>query len=36
VKGDVDDRDESLKNDIQLASGFDIDCGLKGSKLSGG
>lgn len=35
VKGEIDDREEIMK-DIQLHNGFDIDCGLKGSKLSGG
>jgi len=35
IKGDVDERDESLKK-TQLHQGFEITCGLKGSKLSGG
>jgi len=35
VKGEIDDREESLK-DINLHAGFDIQCGMKGSKLSGG
>jgi hypothetical protein len=35
IKGDVDERHESLKLS-QLHSGFEITCGLKGSKLSGG
>lgn len=35
VKGEIDDREQSLK-DVTLHAGFDIDCGMKGSKLSGG
>lgn len=35
IKDDVDERDESLKK-TQLHQGFEITCGLKGSKLSGG
>jgi ATP-binding cassette subfamily B (MDR/TAP) protein 1 len=35
IKGDVDERDESLKK-MQLHAGFEITCGIKGSKLSGG
>ncbi len=31
----IDERDESLK-DMKLIEGFNIQCGLKGSKLSGG
>lgn len=31
----MDDRDPSYK-DIDLHEGFDIQCGVKGSKLSGG
>jgi hypothetical protein len=36
VYGDVDTRDTS-KHDITLSKGFkDVQCGIKGSKLSGG
>ena len=35
VKGEMDERDETGK-DITLASGFEVDCGVKGGKLSGG
>jgi hypothetical protein len=35
IKGEIDDREEALKN-MQLHNGFEIDCGLKGGKLSGG
>lgn len=35
VEGDVDTRPTDLK-DMQLHEGFQITCGLKGSKLSGG
>jgi hypothetical protein len=35
VKGEMDERDESAK-DMTLASGFEVDCGVKGGKLSGG
>jgi hypothetical protein len=35
VKGEIDDRSENLKN-MNLHNGFEIDCGLKGGKLSGG
>ena len=35
IKGDIDTRDESLK-DTELANGFEIACGTRGSKLSGG
>jgi hypothetical protein len=31
----MDDRDETFK-DITLPSGYEIDCGVKGGKLSGG
>lgn len=34
-KGAVDTRTGDLK-DITLANGFQINCGLKGGKLSGG
>ena len=34
-KGITDDRDESCK-DIDLHEGYNIDCGLRGGKLSGG
>ena len=35
VEGDVDRRGPDKKN-IVLSHGFDITCGLKGCKLSGG
>jgi len=35
VKGDVDTRPDSLK-DAEMHPGYDINCGIKGSKLSGG
>jgi hypothetical protein len=35
MEGDIDNRSAALK-DIELPNGFKIDCGLKGSKLSGG
>lgn len=31
----MDDRDGSLRN-MELHHGFDIQCGVKGGKLSGG
>lgn len=35
IEGDVDNRTADLK-DQELSRGFDIQCGIKGSKLSGG
>jgi len=35
MKGDIDLREQNLK-DMQLHHGFEIECGVKGSKLSGG
>jgi ABC-type multidrug transport system fused ATPase/permease subunit len=35
VSGVIDDRDDELR-DVKLHEGFDIDCGIKGGKLSGG
>lgn len=35
VEGAIDER-ESDRRDINLSNGFNIDCGLKGCKLSGG
>jgi Fe-S cluster assembly ATPase SufC len=35
VKGEMDERDSSC-NDVPLSSGYDVECGLKGGKLSGG
>jgi ABC-type bacteriocin/lantibiotic exporter with double-glycine peptidase domain len=35
ITGNVDSRDRS-KHDVQLQSGFDVVCGVKGSQLSGG
>lgn len=35
VEGDIDKRSED-KLDTELQPGFKIDCGLRGSKLSGG
>jgi hypothetical protein len=34
-KGNIDKRELELK-DIILSEGFQIECGIKGSKLSGG
>jgi hypothetical protein len=35
MEGDIDNRDEE-KKDVELNQGFKIECGLRGSKLSGG
>jgi hypothetical protein len=35
VEGDIDTRG-SEKKDVNLPTGFNVDCGLKGCKLSGG
>ena len=35
VEGDIDTRSPDLKDEV-LHPGFKIECGLKGSKLSGG
>jgi hypothetical protein len=35
MEGDIDNRDSSLK-DMILHNGFNVDCGLRGGKLSGG
>jgi len=35
VEGDIDRRDKSLC-DVKLENGFMTECGVKGSKLSGG
>jgi len=35
IQGDIDRR-EFDKLDLALQSGFEIECGLKGCKLSGG
>ncbi len=35
VEGDIDNRGAD-KLDVKLPTGFNVDCGLKGSKLSGG
>jgi hypothetical protein len=35
IKGVIDKRGDTAR-DMQLNQGFDVDCGLKGSKLSGG
>jgi ATP-binding cassette subfamily B (MDR/TAP) protein 1 len=35
IEGDVDERKQELK-DIDLHSGFETQCGVKGCKLSGG
>ncbi len=34
-EGDIDQREESLK-DVKLSRGYARDCGVRGSKLSGG
>lgn len=38
IEGDVDDRKTKNQSllDIELHAGFDTQCGVKGSKLSGG
>lgn len=39
IKGAIDDRDlkdERYKDDIDLNDGFNVMCGIRGSKLSGG
>lgn len=36
VKGELDTRTVAEKGDTVLHEGFDISCGIKGSKLSGG
>ena len=35
IHGDIDTRKDALR-DVHLHPGFDTDCGVKGSKLSGG
>jgi ABC-type multidrug transport system fused ATPase/permease subunit len=35
VKGETDDRDSTL-NDVNLSTGYEVVCGVRGSKLSGG
>ena len=35
VKGEMDERDDKAR-DLALASGFEVECGVKGGKLSGG
>ena len=35
VKGEMDEREDNLK-DIALNGGFEVECGIKGGKLSGG
>lgn len=36
IYGDIDTRDNSKRN-VELSNGFkDVQCGIKGSKLSGG
>lgn len=35
IEGDIDKRSND-KKDIQLHNGFNIQCGIKGNKLSGG
>ena len=36
ISGDIDSRSNGLK-DVQLSSGFEnVQCGIRGSKLSGG
>jgi hypothetical protein len=32
----MDDRPENLKDVKDLTSGFEVECGVKGGKLSGG
>ena len=36
IKDLVDQRDESEKGKMQLHSGYDTMCGVRGNKLSGG
>jgi hypothetical protein len=35
IEGDIDTRDASLKK-LELSSGFEAACGIRGGKLSGG
>jgi len=35
VKGEMDERDDKAR-DLALATGFEVECGVKGGKLSGG
>lgn len=35
IKGDVDNREEKLK-DCLMNQGYEVQCGIKGGKLSGG
>jgi hypothetical protein len=36
VKGEMDDRQDKSYNDVVLSNGYEVDCGVKGGKLSGG
>ena len=35
-KGDMDERSDEYKNVKDISTGFDVECGVKGGKLSGG
>lgn len=35
-KGDMDERTEEYKDIKNISSGFEVECGVKGGKLSGG
>lgn len=35
IKGEMDERTDALKN-VKLDQGFEVECGVKGGKLSGG
>lgn len=35
IEGAVDSRDKSF-HDVELSSGYKMECGIKGGKLSGG
>ena len=35
MKGSIDDRPQELR-DVPIHHGYDVDCGTRGGKLSGG